>query len=249
MTYPSNAAFGQDARRSSRRGFFKIAGGGLAGATALSVVGCDSGDPREEADVTLDFSDDFGVLNYAYALEQLEAAFYIQAVTAIDDGSLDLGTEAANVYFREVAAHEVVHRDFLATAIPALEGTLIRNLTPDFSSVDFTSSSSVLTTARLLEDTGVSAYNGAGIYLTDPGLLTIAGKIVSVEARHAASIRSLIAGLGTQDFADIASIGELTGAQVSVENALDAANPNPNAVLSAAGGFIQERIEAINIPG
>jgi hypothetical protein len=33
----------------------------------------------------------------------------------------------------------------------------------------------------------VAAYNGAGEYLTDPALLTIAGKIVSVEARQFAT--------------------------------------------------------------
>ena len=39
----------------------------------------------------------------------------------------------------------------------------------------------------------MGAYNGAGRFITDPTYLTLAGKIVSVEARHAAAIRDLIA--------------------------------------------------------
>jgi hypothetical protein len=38
----------------------------------------------------------------------------------------------------------------------------------------------------------VGAYNGAGRFLKTAGLLTLAGKIVSVEARHAAAIRDVL---------------------------------------------------------
>ena len=51
----------------------------------------------------------------------------------------------------------------------------------------------VLTTARTFEDLGVSAYNGAGQLLALSPFLNHAGKIVSVEARHAATIRNLLA--------------------------------------------------------
>ena len=40
---------------------------------------------------------------------------------------------------------------------------------------------------------GVAAYNGAAKFITNAGYLFIAGKIVSVEARHAAIIRDLVA--------------------------------------------------------
>ena len=59
--------------------------------------------------------------------------------------------------------------------------------------MNFNDRSSVLATAKALEDTGVAAYNAAGKYITNPAYLVIAGKIVSVEARHAsATIRNLI---------------------------------------------------------
>ena len=50
----------------------------------------------------------------------------------------------------------------------------------------------VLGVAQAFEDTGVQAYNGAGYLIKSADYLTIAGKIVSVEARHAAYIRNLV---------------------------------------------------------
>jgi rubrerythrin len=188
--------------------------GGAAGLAAL-VSGCDSngGMPPMEEDepVVLDFSTDTGVLNYAYALEQLEAAFYAEAAANFygDPDSVE------GQYFRDLAAHEGIHRDFLAAAIPSLDGTLIPNLEVDFSGIDFSNREQVLGIAKTLEDTGVSAYNGAGIFLQNPDLLTIAGKIVSVEARHAASIRSLV-NPGSTDFAGDDVVDPMTGLDVAV---------------------------------
>ena len=51
----------------------------------------------------------------------------------------------------------------------------------------------LLATAAALENTGVSAYDGAGQYIENLELLTAAGSIVAVEARHAAYI-NLITG-------------------------------------------------------
>jgi hypothetical protein len=50
-----------------------------------------------------------------------------------------------------------------------------------------------LATAAALENTGVTAYDGAGQYLKSADLLTAAGSIVAVEARHA-SYLNLITG-------------------------------------------------------
>jgi hypothetical protein len=43
--------------------------------------------------------------------------------------------------------------------------------------------------AQTFEDTGVSAYNGAGPEIKSKEVLIAAGSIVQVEARHAAAIR------------------------------------------------------------
>ena len=191
---------------SSRRRFLKQAGG-AAGLATLLLTGCDSdGGMDRDGPVVLDFSTDTGVLNYAYALEQLEAAFY---ATAAANFYGDPDSQEGQ-YIRDLAAHEGIHRDFLAAAIPSLGGELIPDLEVDFSSIDFSRRSEVLGVARLLEDTGVAAYNGAGMYLRDPALLTVAGKIVSVEARHAASIRSL-RNPGSTDFAGSDVVDSATG--------------------------------------
>jgi len=214
-----------------------VGGAGAASLTALAVVSCDDSlsindDPQT---VSLDFSNDFGVLNYAYALEQLEAAFYAEVV---DNFYGDLNSLEGR-YFQDLFAHESVHRDFLAAAIPALGGELISDLEVDFSMIDFSNRSEVLSTARLLEDTGVSAYNGAGIYLEDPELLALAGKIVSVEARHAAWIRSVI------DPGSAAFAGDDV---VDVDTGFDVATPPPDVVAAvAATGLVVTPLEVINL--
>ena len=139
-------------------------------------------------------SGDVGVLNYAYALEQLEAAFY----TRVRTGSYYLGaTTAEKLIFDDLYYHEVIHRDFLKAAITATGATPLKDLTVDFTSnnnspIDFSSRTAVLNAAKAFEDLGSAAYIGAAQYITSPAYLLIAGKIASVEARHAALIRDLI---------------------------------------------------------
>jgi hypothetical protein len=98
--------------------------------------------------------------------------------------------------------------------------------------VNFGDRTSVLQTARTFEDLGVGAYNGAGRYLKSAVFLTLAGKIVSVEARHASAIRDVLAPRsgGPNGFAP---------------NAYDAGLP-PATVLAAADPFIVENITVIN---
>jgi hypothetical protein len=172
-----------------RRSFFMYAGA-TAGATALVLAGCSKDDNNSPGMVNVG-SGDVGVLNYAYALEQLEAAFYTQ---------LRMGTyyttlapaSAERLILDDLYYHEVIHRDFFKTAITAAMATPIKDLMPNFTSINFNDRTSVLGTAMAFEDLGVSAYNGAGQYITSPTYLFLAGKIVSVEARHAAIIRDLV---------------------------------------------------------
>ncbi len=213
--------------RTSRRRFFAI-----GGAAAL-LAACDSTDD-DDADVILDFSSDFGVLNYAYALEQLEAAFYTQVVATPYSGINAAETQIMN----DLKAHEIIHRDFFKTAlgsnaIPALE--------VDFSSIDFTSRTSVLGAAKTFEDLGVAAYNGAGKYIQNTDYLTIAGKIVSVEARHAAAIRDLLEPL-SDNFADLTTLTALGAAPT---NGLDGAL-KPGDVLGLASAYIGTGIAVRN---
>lgn len=218
------------ARPTGRRGFLRIGGGAVAATAVLGLGACDDifgDDDGDDADVVLDFSTDFGVLNYAYALEQLEAAYYTQVV-ASSSFTTTFSAEEQRV-LRDLRDHEVAHRDFFAAAIPALGGTLIPALTPDFTGLSFTSRQDVLVNAANLEDLGVAAYNGAGKYLTNPALLTIAGKIVSVEARHASAVRDLVQPKTTAFAPSAFDLGA-----------------EPSQVLAVAGGLIEERIRVRN---
>ena len=179
-------------------------------------------------------SGDVGILNYAYALEQLEAAFYLQVVATPYAGMSALETE----YMTDIRNHEVAHREFFKAAITAAAPTMvIPGLEVNFTSIDFTSRTSVLNTAKAFEDLGVTAYNGAGQLISTTGngptYLGLAGKIVSVEARHAALIADLIAP-GT--FANTVDA-----------NGLDMAR-TPAQVLAIAGTYIKTQIDASHLP-
>ncbi len=135
----------------------------------------------------INLADDFGILNYAYALEQLEAAYYTAALTSPGFAQL---TPPEQEVLQDLQKHEVIHREFFKAALGTKAiGTITFNST---TVGQLTANRGVLlSTSQLLEDTGVSAYNGAGKYLKDVGFLGLAGKIVSVEARHAAAIRDI----------------------------------------------------------
>jgi len=212
---------------------------GLAGVSTVLLAACDSNDDDDNngADVTLDFSTDFGVLNYAYALEQLEAAFYTQVVAT---PYTNMSADEMSV-MQDLKAHEVIHRDFFKAA---LSTNAIGGLEVNFSAIDFRSRTSVLGTAKAFEDLGVSAYNGAGKYLRDPNFLLAAGKIVSVEARHAAVIRSLINGMQSDSFANVS---DLTNLGANNGQGLDGAAP-PSTVLATAGAFVKTSISLKNVP-
>lgn len=212
-----------------RRSFLQYAGAGVAG-VALIAAGCKkdhNNDNGLSAGVDLG-SGDLGILNYAYALEQLEGAFYDTVVkspyTNISPYELSLLTD--------IRDHELAHREFFKKAL----GTnAIQSLTVNFASINFADRTSVLTAAKAFEDLGVSAYNGAGKLIKSADYLLVAGKIVSVEARHAALIRDLLAN-GT--FADNTVIDV---------NGLDAAR-SPLAVLSIAKAYLSTQINASNLP-
>ncbi|MBC7509563.1 MAG: ferritin-like domain-containing protein [Ferruginibacter sp.] len=210
----------------SRRNFLGYMGG--ASALILTAAACKK-DNASASNSGVDLgSGDVGVLNYAYALEQIEAAFYTKVFEYVYSGI----TASENALLADIRDHEVAHREFFknalgANAIPALE--------LDFSTINFSSRDSVLGAAKAFEDLGVTAYNGAGKLLVSPDYLTLAGKIVSVEARHAAYIRDLIS-LGS--FADNTALDA---------NGLDMSR-TPAEVLAIAGTYVKTKLNANNLP-
>jgi len=213
----------------NRRFFLRSAG--VTAATGAFILGACT-DHDLESDQTVELgSGDVGILNYAYALEQLEAAFYIQVLTTPYIGI----TPEEKAILSDIRDHEIVHRQFFKAA---LGSAAIKGLTPNFTSIDFSNRASVLGAAKLFEDTGVQAYNGAGKFIKSVDYLLLAGKIVSVEARHASAIRDLLAP-NTAAFAgdDI----------VSTSDGFDGALP-PVVILPSVQPFVVNKIGYGQLP-
>lgn len=213
----------------SRRKFFGIMGAGAA--LMVTAAACKKettgGHNPGNGGVNLG-SGDMGILNYAYSLEQLEAAFYTQVIATPYSGISNMEMS----YLKDVRDHEIAHREFFKKAL----GTMaIQKLEVNFTSINFKDRTSVLGTAKAFEDLGVTAYNGAGKLISNADYLTIAGKIVSVEARHAALIRDLIM---PGSFADMTAVDA---------NGLDGAR-TPDEVLSITGAYLKTKLDASNLP-
>ncbi len=217
-----------------RRSFLQFAGAGAVG-VALMAAGCSKDkdyvgptDPIVPGENKVDLgSGDVGILNYAFALEQLEAAFYTKVVGAfwsnIDERERD--------YLTDIQLHEVAHRELLSNV---LAGNKIGNLAFDFSKVNFGDRTAVLTAAKELEDLGVAAYNGVAPLLKSKDTLLVAAKIVSVEARHAAYISE---SLKPNDFT--AGVVNGSGQEQTLK---------PAEVLSRVKKYITTEIIASNLP-
>lgn len=138
--------------------------------------------------IQITFANDIEVLNYALTLEHLEAAFYAMS------GEYSFGADAfgnsIDAWMSVVGEHENAHVATLTQVITDLGGEPAAASEYDFGVTD---ANSFLATAAVLENVGVAAYDGAGQFIENADLLTAAGSIVAVEARHA-SYLNLITG-------------------------------------------------------
>lgn len=123
---------------------------------------------------------DVDILNFALTLEYLEAKFYEEAKTrAKPSGELKSLVDL-------IAEDEQQHVEALAATVKQLGGKPV--MEPKFN-FPYSGTAGFLKLAQTLEDTGVSAYNGAAPMIKSKEVLAAAGGIVQVEARHAAAIR------------------------------------------------------------
>ncbi|MDQ7948404.1 MAG: ferritin-like domain-containing protein [Pedobacter sp.] len=212
-----------------RRQFFGYFGA-AAGLAAVVASGCKVRKIQTDTN-SLDLGKgDFGILNYAYALEQLEAAFYTKVTESFYTGITAIEKE----FLMDIKNDEVAHREWFKKTL-FLNKIQDLKYEFDFSSVNFSNRNSVLKTAKMMEDIGVSAYNGAGPLLKLDTFVRYAGKIVSVEARHAAAIRDLI------------SYGDFAGADAVDAKGLDLAR-TPMEVIDMTAKFFKTRINGANLP-
>jgi rubrerythrin len=127
---------------------------------------------------------DIEILQYALVLERLEAAFYKEAVS-------DGGLSGAQLEFAKlVADHEATHVTTLRQAIRSLGAKPAK--APKFDFRGTNKGDKFAGTSFVLENTGVRAYLGQAGRLKSKALLAAAASIVTVEARHAAAIATLI---------------------------------------------------------
>lgn len=131
------------------------------------------------------------VLNLVLALAYTEAAFYREA---LERGALRGELEE---FAKIVAQQEQSHVDFLKQALGSATDPAPRH---DFG--DKTGDASAFAAAAVtLEDLAVATYNGQGANLTTAALQA-AARIVSVEARHAAWIRSILGRVPAEEATD-----------------------------------------------
>jgi len=161
------------------------------------------------------------VLKFADVLEQLESSFYSQALSKFKESDFTAAgfpsAQLAIEQFLSIRDDEVIHATVLEETIVALGDKPVDNCSFDFSKV-LTDVTTMANVARVVENVGVTAYLGAANLLSDPVLLTAAGSILTVEARHQTILNVLNSGTAIPQAFDLAF--------------------TPSEVLAIAGGFI-----------
>jgi rubrerythrin len=187
----------------SRRKFLAGSAAALAGGALLAVPSV------AKAHNPPDPPTDIDILNYALTLEHLEATFYNQGLAKFDNndftryfkdnrrysrqGIEELEGEEVRLEFAAIREHENIHVKTLQSVIRSLGGKPVPRCKYNFKETAFTSLGKFLDVARLLENTGVTAYDGAIAHIEAAPLLTASATIATVEARHASYV-NLITG-------------------------------------------------------
>jgi rubrerythrin len=202
---------------SSRKRFLKMMGGGLGAASALGIFlaacgGDDNGGSAgtsggttstgETGKTGASMGGDVEIVNYALALEYLEADFYSKA----SESGLFSGAEADLI--KVFGDHEQQHVDALTQTVQQLGGTPAEEPQTNFP---LESKAKVLELAATVENLGAAAYLGQAGKIESPEVLAAALSIHTVEARHASALNVLLGKSSTPDgpFAKPASMDEV----------------------------------------
>ncbi len=211
---------GSDA--SSRRQFLQRSAAAGAGALALAVGSSNTALAQEASS---DDVSDLDVLNFALTLEHLEYAFYRDGLARFDQSDFASAKTLQGFSSRvrkdvrpnlvDVREHEETHVETLTAVISDLGGDPVSEAEYDFGVDD---ADDFLAVAAVLENTGVTAYDGSIALIENGDLQTAGATIATVEARHA-SYLNLVTG------------------DDPFPSAFDEAK-SMQEVLDAAGGFI-----------
>ncbi|KAL2068481.1 hypothetical protein VTL71DRAFT_16579 [Oculimacula yallundae] len=132
---------------------------------------------------------DVDILEFALTLEHLETAFYQQGFAKFPDSDfVALGLTPEDLKnLKSIGGTEATHVTTLTSAIAGAGTAPVAPCTYNFA---FTDAKGMVGTAAVLENVGVSAYLAAAPLIKTPGILTVAGSILTVEARHQTFIRT-----------------------------------------------------------
>jgi rubrerythrin len=179
-----------------RKRFLKMAGvTGAASFSAFVLAACGSSSTKTgstaaataststTATTASASSGDLAILNYALTLEYLETGFYEKVVAS------GFFTGKVGALIKSFGGEEKTHVEALKGAVEKLGGTPVANPNGKFP---ITSATQVAELAYTVENLGAAAYLGQAGNIQSPEILATALAIHTVEARHAATLGTLV---------------------------------------------------------
>jgi len=133
---------------------------------------------------------DATILNYALTLEFLERKFYQEGLANFTQAQFVAAGFPDPFYanLKEIYYDEQVHVDTLSGALTTARATPVTEAMYNFGAPK--DPKAFIALASVLEGVGVSAYLGAAAAIVEKSYLTVAGSILTVEARHSSYIRA-----------------------------------------------------------